>query len=329
MYDDTIDDENEIDLLIERWHTVVKYKKFLLSFTIGVTVLAVVWSLTMTNIYKSKTVIIPSGQSASRLSSLASLAGISSHASTSAIEILTLLKSDILKKEVIEKYHLMPILFYKSWDKKKNQWKKPSEFSLFIAKIRSKIMGSSDGGTKKIKLTHDMDDGIKALGGIFNVNEDEKLGNIQMSIEYPDPETADRLLSDIITTLKNHMTQEAIRIAEKKNSILKKELLKTSDPTIQQALYRLIVRQMGIITTAKVSESFAFKVIDPPYSPDKKYKPKRKLIVILAFIASLIFSIFLVFFIESVKNAKKRRADNSAGEVSMDNKKLTTREDEE
>ena len=322
MHDET---DDEIDLL-ELWQVIWQHRKFVLSFTIGVVVIAVIWSLAMTNIYRSKTVIIPSGQSASRLGSLASLAGISSPISASATEILALLKSDILKKEVIEKYHLLPILFYKSWDKKKNRWKKPSEFSVFIAKIRSKFGNNSNSNARHIKLTPDMDAGMKALGGIFDVNVNKKLGIIDMSIEYPNPDTADRLLNDIITTLKNHMTAEAIRIAKKKSSILKRELLKTSDPTIQQALYRLIVKQMARITTAKVSENFAFKVIDPPYSPDKKYKPKRKLIVILAFITSLIFSIFLVFFIESVKNAKKRRADNSADTISVNNEELTKRE---
>ena len=322
MHDET---DDEIDLL-ELWQVIWRHKKFILSFTIGVAVIVAFWSLTMTNIYKSKTVVMLSGQSASRLGSLASLAGISSHTSANTTEILALLKSDILKKEVIEKYHLLPILLYRRQGKKKGDWKKPSEFSLFIAKIRSKIEGIPNGNAEKIKRTPDMDNGIQALGGIFNVNVNKNLGTIDMSIEYPNPDTADRLLNDIITTLKNHMTAEAIRIAKKKSSILKRELIKTSDPTIQQALYRLIVKQMARITTAKVSENFAFKVIDPPYSPDKKYKPKRKLIVILAFIMSLIFSIFLVFFIESVKNAKKRRADNSADTISVNNEELTKRE---
>jgi len=317
--------DDEIDLL-ELWQVIWRHKKFILSFTIGVAVIVAFWSLTMTNIYKSKTVIISSGQSASRFGSLALLAGIPSHTSTNTTEILALLKSDILKKEVIEKYHLLPILLYKSRGKEKGDWKKPSEFSLFIAKIRSKIEGISNSNTRKITRTPDIDNGIKALGSIFNVNENTRLGTIDMSIEYPNPDMADRLLNDIITTLKNHMTTEAIRIAKKKSAILKRELIATADPTIQQALYRLIVNQMGIIATAKVSENFAFKVIDPPYSPARKYKPKRKRLVIISTISALILSIFLVFFIESVKNAKKRRADNSADAVSANNEELTKRE---
>lgn len=275
---------------------------------------------------------MPVGQDTSRfgslgsLGSLASLAGISPHTSAGSVEILALLKSDVLKKEVIEKYHLLPILLYKSWDKKKNRWKKPSAFSIFVAKIRSKIGGES-GSTKKLKLTPDMDDGIKALGEIFDVSEDKKLGTIDMSIEYPDPKMADRLLSDIIATLKNHLTAEAIRIAKKKNAILEKELLKTADPTIQQSLYKLIASNMATITTAKVSENFAFKVVDPPYSPEKRYKPKRTLIVIVAFVTSLILSIFILFFVEFIKNARKR-TDISDSNIGMDDRKQVTEEEE-
>ncbi len=330
MYDEIENDE--IDL-IELWRTITRYKKFVLSFTIGITILAAIWSLAMTNIYKSTSVIIPSGQTASRLGSLASLAGISPHEGARSTEILALLKSNVLKKEAIDNYHLMPVLFYKSWNKKKNKWKKVSRGGLnlfianLIAEIQSRIGSSSDNSAKKIKMLPDIDDGISALGKIFGVSKNQKLGVIDMSIEYPNPAVADKLLNDIITTLKNHMTAEAIRIAKKKNAILKKELLKTADPTIQQVLYKLIAKQMATLTTAKVSENFAFKIIDPPYASNKKYKPKRKLIVIVAFITSLILSIFVVFFIEFIKNTKNRK-DNSADEIDMDNKKLAIREKE-
>ncbi len=332
---ETAIDEDEIDL-IELWHTIARYKKFVIFFTISITILSAVWSLAMTNIYKSTSVIIPSGQTASRLGSLASLAGISPHQGAGSTEILALLKSNVLKKEVIDDYHLMPVLFYKSWNKKKNRWKKVSGGGLnlfvanLIAEIRSRIGSSSDSSVKNIKTVPDIDDGISALGKIFDVSENQKLGAIDISIEYPNPAVADSLLNDIITTLKNHMTAEAIRIAKKKNTILKKELLKTADPMIQQVLYKLIAKQMATLTTAKVSENFAFKIIDPPYAPNRKYKPKRKLIVIVAFITSLILGIFIVFFIEFIKNAKdKDRKDNSDNRISADNNKTLAIKEED
>jgi len=84
---------------------------------------------------------------------------------------------------------------------------------------------------------------------------------------------------------------------------------------------------MATITTAKVSENFAFKVVDPPYSPEKRYKPKRTLIVIVAFVTSLILSIFILFFVEFIKNARKR-TDISDSNIGMDDRKQVTEEEE-
>ena len=103
-----------------------------------------------------------------------------------------------------------------------------------------------------------------------------------------------------------HMSEEAIRIAKKNKELLEKELIKTTDPTIQQKLYSLIAKQVETITIAKVNENFAFKVIDSRRVPNKKYKPKRGLMVTIAFTTALFFSIFLAFFLEYIKNIKQK-----------------------
>ena len=298
-------EEDEIDL-VELWQTIWSHRKFIGLFTLSITILAVILTLTMTNIYKSQAVLLPSKSSASplgSLSSIASIVGVSIPSSSGSAEIMSLLKSNVLKEEVIKRYNLLPVLLYKSWDEKHHRWRQPSKFALFITKIKAAI-GLSKGKSKK--NGPDIDDGIRALNNIFDVSEDRKLGTINVSVEYPDPKMAQKILEDIISTLREHMTSEAIRIAKKKINLLNQQLNKTTDPTIQQMIYKLIANQMKILTTAEVSENFAFKVIDPPFAPDRKYKPKRKLIVIVAFITALILSIFIVFFVEFIKSAKER-----------------------
>ncbi len=329
MYDEIDDEETELAWL---WPTITQHKTFIASFTIGITLIVAIVSLFMTNIYKSETVILPLGQSGSRFGSLAALAGISPNAGSWSVEIVALLKSNTLKKEIIEKYHLMPVLFYKSWNKKEHRWKKQpkSEISLLISDIRSKIRGLSGGKKKKTRLIPDIDDGIKALSGIFNMNKDRNLGTINMSIEYPDSVVADKLLNDVLSTLRYHMTSDAIRIAKKKVVILKKELLKTNDPTIRDALYRLIVKQITILATARVNENFAFKVISYPYSPQQKYKPHRSEMVVISLILSFILSVLLLHLIALNKDAKNRkRTDNPVDSESLNNKEIMRKKEGE
>ena len=72
--------EDEIDLR-ELWATLMKYKKKIAIFTVAVTLLALIYALSIPNSYKSTTLLVPqeqSGQSASGgLAALAGMAGVS------------------------------------------------------------------------------------------------------------------------------------------------------------------------------------------------------------------------------------------------------------
>ncbi|OIP88903.1 MAG: hypothetical protein AUK24_07110 [Syntrophaceae bacterium CG2_30_49_12] len=102
----------------------------------------------MTDIYQAKAVIAPiapkersGGMSAlvQQFGGMAEMVGIGSPSATSATELVALLKSNILRKEIIERYQLLPILFYNQWDEEKKTWKKGSSFSLNPLTLVSKI----------------------------------------------------------------------------------------------------------------------------------------------------------------------------------------------
>ncbi len=302
-------EEDEIDLY-ELWEKIWSHRKFITVLTLSLTIITLIATFFMKNIYKSSAVILPTQQGAevsslaSQYGGIASLVGINIPSSANGAEIMALLESKDLKKETINKYHLLPVILYKLWDSKHKKWIKNESI---VEKIKKAILGSK----KKIFSENEirMAKAIKAFSKMMDVSEDKKLGTITISVEYPDPIIAANLVEDIISTLKDKMTKDAIDIARKRKKILEDELIKTQDPTIQQKLYSLIAKQEEIMVMAKASEDFAFKVIDSPQIPINKYKPKRKLIVIVAFITSLILSIFLIFFIEFIRDAKKSRQE--------------------
>jgi len=86
-----------------------------------------------------------------------------------------------------------------------------------------------------------------------------------------------------------------------------KELQKTDNIELKAELAKLIsnlIKQKVYINSSKY---YKVKVVTDPYIPDvkDKAKPKRGLIVIVAFITSFILAIFLVFFIEFLKGSKE------------------------
>jgi len=307
--------EDEIDLL-ELAGTIWKGRKLIIWIVCGFTLATIILSLFMTNIYTAQAVLKPTSQSqsggrlaalAGQFGGLASLAGIAMPSSASSTEIVNLLESNILRKEVIENHQLLPVLFPDQWDAGKKAWKKPgTSFSpfAFIAKLRT----PPPGAVKKEPGVPGTWDGIRALNGIVKINYDMKEDVITVAADFHDPEMAARIVDYFIITLNEHMSSEAKRVALVNREYLEKQLLETNDPIVQQKIYNLIADKIETVMMAEVKESFAFKVLDPPMAPDKKSKPKRAQMAVVALIVSLFMGVFVVLLREYIKKVKEKSA---------------------
>nr|HPH55521.1 GNVR domain-containing protein [Smithella sp.] len=86
---------------------------------------------------------------------------------------------------------------------------------------------------------------------------------------------------------------------------LEEQLVLNTDPLIDQKIYTMIAQQLETSMMAEVKENFSFKVIDPPFVPDRKIKPKRAQMVMLSFVVALFLAVFIVFFLEYLEKMKK------------------------
>jgi uncharacterized protein involved in exopolysaccharide biosynthesis len=267
----------------------------------------------MTNIYTAQAVLKPTSptQTVGKVSSLmaqfgglASLAGIAMPSSASSTEMVNLLESNILRKEIIENNQLLLVLFPNKWDEGKKAWKKPG-ISLnplvFLAKLRP-------NPSKKEPGVPDTWDGIRKLDDIVKIDYDIKQDIITVSVDFPDPEMAARIASYFIITLNEHMSSEAKRMAVVNKEYLERQLLETKDSLVQQKIYNLIAEKIETMMMAEVKEGFAFKILDPPMAPDIKSKPKRAQMAVVAFMVSLFLGVFVVLFREYVKKIKAKSA---------------------
>jgi tyrosine-protein kinase Etk/Wzc len=85
--------------------------------------------------------------------------------------------------------------------------------------------------------------------------------------------------------------------------------VKAVDPMVRQKIYALLSKQVETALMAEVKGNI-FKIIDPPKVPDKKIRPKRALMLILAMIMSMFVGVFLAFFLEYLE---KMKAVNAQG----------------
>lgn len=313
-------EEDEIDLF-EYWDVIWQRKKMISAIIFIVVAVTIIYSIMLPNIYMAKAVIIPiEGQKGipSGLAGMAAqFAGISLPGNPNVDEIKGLLGSNILKKNIIEKYDLIPLLFADGWDKEKKGWKEPGQLAGIIQWLNPRFLLS-----QVVKKVHpppesmkkqgdnkdpgpDIYDGIRALGGMLKVDESRRSAGITISVENKDPQLAANLVGYILLNLKEHMSNEAIRVAKANKEYLIKQLETTIDPIIKNKIYELIAAQVERETMAGNTEGYAFKVLDPPMVPDQKVKPKRAMMVVLSTVVSAFLGIFLAFFMEYVKKARK------------------------
>jgi len=319
--------EDEIDLL-ELWAVIWKWRRMIAWLTAGVVALTVVVSLLMTNMYKAEAVIAPVTQSSKEGGPSAAMAmlaqqfgglpGIAAPAGTTAAEIVNLLKSNIVREKVINRYNLLPVLFPDDWDAERKRWKAEEggfSFSFkylnplyWVSRVTALLRPPPPGLAQKTPGVPDVWDGLRELEDIIEVKNNMKENSITVSAQFDDPVMAARLVEYLLTTLTDHMSAEARRVAQTNQKYLESQLATASDPFIKQKIYNLIAQQIETSMMAEVKENFAFKVLDPPKAPDKKFKPKRALMAVLAFVTALFLGVFAAFFLEFLE---KRGVDTS------------------
>ncbi len=78
---------------------------------------------------------------------------------------------------------------------------------------------------------------------------------------------------------------------------------------VQEKLFELLTQQYEMAKIEEAKEDITFQVIDRAVPPEKRIKPKRKLVVMLAGVVSLFAGVFAVFFMEFLANIKEREEE--------------------
>jgi uncharacterized protein involved in exopolysaccharide biosynthesis len=277
------------------------------------------------NIYQATAVISPiSGkESSSAISSLAQQLGGLPVGSllgtpTTATEIINFLNSKILREKVIEKDNLLPVIFPERWDKEKRRWKEGFWAGLDLnplslaGRLADWIQpGRSEPRSGKSGVP-DLWDGLRKLDDMVRVRNDPRWNTITIAVNHPDPEAATKIVEYFLTALNDHMSSEARRVALVNRKYLEDQLITTADPLIRQNIYNLIAQQIERSMTAEAKENFAFRVVDSPRVPDRKFAPSRGEMIVKTVIAAIFLSVLITFFLE-YRQKRKRRAEG-AGE---------------
>jgi uncharacterized protein involved in exopolysaccharide biosynthesis len=313
-------EEDEIDLL-ELWNVIWQGKWLIMGFTIFCTLITVFVTLYVLPVtYKSEAVLMPTA-SQSGMGKLAGLLGniplpFDLPEGKKNDNILTFLTSRNLKQRLIEKYNLLPILYKDIWNEQKQTWEidDPEDKPSVVKAIQEEL-----------------------LDDIYQVSQNKKTNLITISWESEDPKFAALMLERIINELQHYLDNEYESDAKREREFVEKQLEKateelefwerqvpsksltlskiTRERLAAQTVYTELRKQLELAKIAEAKELITFKVLDPPFVPEKKYKPKRTLICAVTMVTSGFLAIFLVFFIRFIKSARMEKKDNEGKKI--------------
>lgn len=281
--------DDEIDIF-DLWHILWQRKWLIVGITALFAAAAVAYALLATELYRANVLLAPTEQKSNpamggQLGGLAALAGITLSRGDSA-EALAVLRSREFARDFIQDKQLLPALFPSEWDAANRRWK----------------------ATDPLEQP-DMRDAVKIfLETILTVEEDGGTGQVTLSIQWTDPDTAAEWANELVDRLNARMRERDLREAEANIKYLEQQLLSTSMITLQNTIGRLLESELQKAMLARGNEEYSFRVIDPATPPKDRAWPKRTLIVIIATILGGIIAVFSAFAHHAVET-HRRRAD--------------------
>lgn len=302
------DMDDEIDLA-ELFSVLARRKWFIFLFSFAAMLFAALIALQLPNQYQAKVLMVPvntgssSGLSglASKYGGLASMAGIDLPSSQGDLsqQAISVLKSRKFINDFIISNKLKPVLFQESWDQEHQAWKekKPG----LIDEVKASL-GVSNPSQVSYEGQEQLAAGEPSLWQayklfsteVMSVSEDKKSSAITLSIQWYDPVKARDWANQIVDDLNERLRNETIESSERTIKYLKEQIQQTNLLELREILFGLIEEHVKNITLAKTHAEYVFKVIDPAVVPEEKSKPKRGLMVAVAFVLGLMLSIFIV-----------------------------------
>jgi uncharacterized protein involved in exopolysaccharide biosynthesis len=302
--------EDEIDLR-ELARTIGKHKKKLIGFTLAVTALSVVWTLTKPNVYHSQAVLVPQQQSQSSslggLGALAGMAGVDlgggemmpDSAYQLYLDDYQWMRNFLLQSKLFEQINS---------DNADKNYRFALGFDGLYRLIQSKKDASLNELTEaeKEKLLFETYQSVKTK---LSISSDKKTSVITLGYSDSDPVLAKEMVAQFLKYASTSLRSNELSDMEKKITYYDQELQKTNDLALKTQLSQLMSTLIQKKVLALSSDYYNVKLITRPsvaYERDKE-GPKRGLIVVVSMVTSMIIGIFGIFLLEFI--AKPRNED--------------------
>lgn len=304
--------DDEIDLR-ELFKALWKGKWIIIATTFVFAVGAVLYALSLPNIYKADALLAPAESSnggglskmAGQLGGLAALAGVNLGAGESSQTDLAVqvMRSRQFVEAFINKHDLLvPLMAAKDWDLANNK-----------LILDEELYNSNTGEWLREPngLRGAMPTAQEAFE-VFNkevlsISQDKESGLYTVSVKHYSPYIAQQWVNWLIEDINKVMRERTIAETSQNLAYLNTQLQKTAVTDMQSTFYKLIEEQTKSLMLAEVQEEFIFKVVDPAVVPELKVGPKRALICILGTLLGGMLGVAIVLMCSVLRKEKDNK----------------------
>ena len=293
--------EDEIDL--KELFMVLWNGKLVITLVTGfAAICAFLYALLLPNIYESKALLAPKGESgagglaglARQYGGLASLAGINiggggGESSKSMMAQQKIQSLDFFTRHLYEKI-VRDLMAVDHWDSGSGALViDPDVFD-----IKSQTWIREVSPPQRVKPS--AQEAHEAFLEVLSLSEDQKTSLITIAIKHQSPVVAQAWVALIIEAVTEELRSSDVEEAQGSIAFLEQQRAETSLVSLDEVFAQLIEEQTKTIMLANVSKDYVFSVIDPAVVPELKSEPKRALISILGTLLGGMLGVLLVLF---------------------------------
>lgn len=260
------------------------------------TVAAIFFALNLPDIYKSEALLAPVTEESGlkipgQLGGLAALAGVSlGGAGGDKIGLaMEIIKSRDFLGRFIEKHDLaVPIMAAVGWNRSDDSLVIDSRIydknsKLWVREVKAPFLPQPS----RLEVHQEM---LK----LFSISQDKTTGMVKLSVEHYSPYLAKNWVDELVKAINEDMRQRELLEAQQSIEYLNKQVEQTVVADVRTMLYSLIEEQTKTVMLASVRDEYVFKTVDPAVVAERKSKPVRALICILAAMLGFMLSSLIV-----------------------------------
>lgn len=282
-------DDDEISLL-DLLIVLAKHKIMIAKVTIAAALLAIGYSLSLTMIFTGTTKILPPQQSQSsasallsQLGGLAGMAGGSLGIKNPNDLYVAMLKSRNIMEKIVKRFDLQKV--YE---------KETLTGTLKALEGSTTIIAGKDG-----VITIDVDDKDPQLAANMANAYVEELDKLMQTYSLTDASQKRTFFEQQLRQAKNKLTDAELVLDKTPNTSLQ-YLDAVRNLKYQEAVWEILARQFEMAKLDEAKDYPLIQVLDKATPPEKKSKPKRSLIVILATLVAFFLAVVWAFIKEAL-----------------------------